>query len=63
MAFIVKKGSKYQVRQGNNNDLLLSTNSKKKAEDHLAFLHAKNKPKATNRGASAKKRATTKKKK
>lgn len=63
MAFIKKVGSRFQVRQGNNNDLLSTFSSRKKAEAEVNRLHKKNKPKSGNRGKSAKKRFTRKKKK
>lgn len=56
MAFIKKVGSRFQVRQGNNNDLLSSFSSRKKAEKEVKRLHKKNKPKSSNRGKSANKR-------
>ena len=42
MAFVEKKGSRYQVRQGNKNDLLSTFGSKKKADEEVARLHKKN---------------------
>ena len=56
MAFIRKVGSKYQVRQGNNNDLLGSFSSRDAAQKEVDRLHRKNKPKASNRGKSASKK-------
>lgn len=56
MAFVKKSGSKYQVRQGNNNDLLSTFSSKTKAEAEVKRLHKKNKPKSSNRGGSAAKK-------
>lgn len=61
MAFVRKVGNRYQVRQGNNNDLLATFSSKKAADDEVERLHKKNKPKSSNRGASAKKAFTKKK--
>lgn len=56
MAFIVKSGKRFQVRQGNNNDLLSSFSTRKAAKVEVGKLHKKNKPKTSNRGKSAKKR-------
>ena len=61
MAFVKKSGKKYQVRQGNNNDLLGTFNSREAAEKEVERLHKKNKPEAKNRGKSAGKRFKKKK--
>jgi hypothetical protein len=63
MAFIKKAGSRYQVRQGNNNKLLSSFSSKKDAEEERDKLHRKNKPSGSNKGASARKMFAKDKKK
>lgn len=57
MAFVRKSDGSFQVRQGNNNDLLTTFSGKdaaKKAREEVARLHRKNKPKTSNRGKSAK---------
>jgi len=56
MAFIKKSGKKFQVRQGNNNELLSSFSSREKAEKKVKALHKKFKPKASNRGKNAARR-------
>ena len=56
MAFIKKNGARYQVRQGNNNDLLGSFSSRAAAQKEVNRLHKKNKPSSTNRGTSARKK-------
>jgi hypothetical protein len=56
MAFIKKSGSKFQVRQGNNNELLATFSSRKKAESKVQKLHKKFKPKSSNRGKNAARR-------
>ncbi len=57
MAFVVKKGKRYQVRQGNSEAFLKSFTTRAKANEYVAFLHKKNKPEAKNKGTVAKKRA------
>lgn len=56
MAFIKKSGSRFQVRQGNNNKLIVSVSSRAKAEKKVAMLHKKFNPKVSNRGKNAAKR-------
>lgn len=56
MAFVKKVGSRYQVRQGNNNRLLATKGSRAAAVKEVKRLHAKNKPRGANRGASARKK-------
>ena len=56
MAYVKKSGKRFQVRQGNNNDLLSSFSTRKAAEEEMDRLHRKNKPKSSNRGGSARKR-------
>jgi len=61
MAFTKKTKTGVQVRQGNNNDLLTTftgKNAAKRANAEVKRLHKKNKPKASNRGKSARKRAS-----
>ena len=53
MAFVKKSGKRFQVRQGNNNELLHSFGSREKAEQTVADLHKKFKPKPSNRGKAA----------
>ena len=56
MAFVKQSGGKYQVRQGNNNDLLKTFSSRQKADDYVQELHRKNDPKSSNRGKNAAKK-------
>lgn len=56
MAFVLKSGSRYQVRKGNTGEVLSSFSSKEKADSEVSRLHKKFDPLAKNRGAAAKKR-------
>ena len=56
MAFIKKTKSRFQVRQGNSGVLLSSFKNKADAEKEVKALHAKNKPKQSNKGKSASKK-------
>ena len=61
MAFVKKVGRRYQVRQGNNNDLLSTFSGRARAAKEVKRLHKKNKPKASNRGGNAARRFRGKK--
>jgi hypothetical protein len=56
MAFVKKSGSRFQVRQGNNDKVLSTFGSKKAADQEVARLHRKNDPKSSNRGKRAAKK-------
>ena len=56
MAFVRKSGSRFAVHQGNTGKRLSSFGSRKAANAEVSRLHSKNKPRSTNRGASASKR-------
>ena len=59
MAFIIRSGSGYVVRQGNNNRLLgrfRGADAKRNAEREVARLHRRNMPATRNRGARARNR-------
>lgn len=56
MAFVKKVGSKYGVFQGNTGERQSTFGSKKAADEEVARLHKKNKPKASNKGKSAAKK-------
>ena len=56
MAFVEKKGKRYQVKKGNDGSFLSSFTTKKAADAERDRLHRKNKPTSANRGKSAKKR-------
>lgn len=67
MAFIIKtpSGTGYAVKHGTTGKTLKSfygKGSKERAEKHLRGLHKRNKPKASNRGQSAKNRYLKKRK-
>lgn len=53
MAFVKKAGSKFQVRQGNNNKKLSTYKSKDKADEEVRKLHKEYNPQKVNRGKNA----------
>jgi len=63
MAFVTKEGSKYVVHHGVTGENLSSHSSRSESEAERDRLHRKNKPKATNKGASAKARDAARDKK
>jgi hypothetical protein len=54
MAFVRKTGKKFEVRKGDNNQLLSSFDSAEEAKKEVERLHSKNKPGSENKGKSAK---------
>ena len=56
MAFIKKSGKSFAVKQGNTGKTLSRFSTRKAAAAEVTKLHAKNKPKASNRGKSASKK-------
>jgi hypothetical protein len=63
MAFVTRSGKSFAVRQGNNFRLLSTFKSRPKATKERDRLHRKNKPRASNKGASARKDFTAHKRK
>ncbi len=63
MAFVTKKGSRFTVRQGNNFKVLSSFSSRSAALKERDRLHKKNKPKASAKGATARKKFNKQKRK
>jgi hypothetical protein len=56
MAFITKKGDRYQVRHGRSGYLLSSHPSRAEAVKRRDSLHREFKPRRRNRGRSARRR-------
>lgn len=56
MAFVQKCGKRFCVFQGNTGERLSSFPKRAGAVDEMQRLHRKNKPTASNRGKSARKR-------
>lgn len=56
MAFVRKKGNRYTVHHGGSGEQLSSFPSRKEADEEVRKLHAKNKPKSSNRGGTASKK-------
>ena len=54
MAFVRKTGSMFEVRKGDNNQLLSKFASAAEAAEEVKKLHDKNKPTEENKGQSAK---------
>ena len=62
MAYIVKAGDRYQVRQGNNHRVISEYSGKNalaRAREDVRRLHAKNDPKGSNRGKAADPQSTS----
>jgi hypothetical protein len=55
MAFVRREGGKFVVRQGNTGALLSKHSNKKEADDRIALLHRRHKPKRASRGKNASK--------
>ncbi len=56
MAYVKKTGKSFGVFKGNSGKKLSTFKSRKKANSRLKTLHKKNKPKASNRGTTARRK-------